>query len=119
MSMIWGLYGGTVGSTIAGADAAQAKGAARRAKHSVDDLEARLDRTVMACEAMWTLLRDKLGLTDEQLMDQITALDLSDGKLDGKVRRTAVRCPKCDRTIARRFPNCMYCGQAVVHDPFA
>lgn len=119
MSMIWGLYGRTMGSTIAATEAAEAKGDVRRTRQNVDELEARLDRTVMACEAMWTLLRDKLDLTDEQLIDQITALDLSDGKLDGKVRRTAVRCPKCDRTIARRFPNCMYCGQAVMHDPFA
>ena len=28
-------------------------------------------------------------------------------------------CPKCNRTISPRLPKCMYCGQPIVHDPFA
>ena len=83
------------------------------------ELEARLDRALLACEALWTLVRDKLGVTDVELVERMNDIDLSDGKLDGKVRRTGVSCPKCGRTIARRFPKCVYCGQPVVHDPFA
>ena len=81
-------------------------------------LEIRLDRAMLVCEAMWTILRDKLGVTDLELLQRINDLDLSDGQLDGKVRKSAVACPKCGRTIARRLPKCMYCGQAIMHDPF-
>lgn len=88
-------------------------------RRGISEIEARLDRTLLTCEAMWTILRDKLGVSDVELVERINELDLSDGKLDGKVRKTAVACPSCHRTISPRFPKCMYCGQPIVHDPFA
>jgi hypothetical protein len=97
-------------------EGAKAEGTGRRV--GTAELDVRLDRTLLVCEAMWTLLRDKLGVTDEELVDRINEVDLSDGKLDGKVRKTPVSCPKCGRTISRKFPQCMYCGQAIIHDPF-
>ncbi|MBI4717409.1 MAG: hypothetical protein HY763_06365 [Planctomycetes bacterium] len=93
-------------------------GDATAARNKVDELELKLDRALLTCEALWTLLRDKFGVSDVELVQRINELDLSDGRLDGKVRKSAVSCPKCGRAIARRFPKCMYCGQAVVHDPF-
>lgn len=118
MGMFWGM------STFheafrASGTAERAQSDAARARSMADDVEIRLDRALLACEAMWTLLRDKLGVTDVELVERMNAIDLSDGKLDGKVRKTAVACPKCSRTISTRFPKCMYCGQAIVHDPFA
>ena len=112
-----GLYAARQ-SSQAQVEASSASRTARTAENRAAELEGRLDRAMMACEAMWTLLRDKLGMTDLELVDRINELDLSDGKLDGKVRKGAVSCPKCKRTNSRRFPQCMYCGQPVVHDPF-
>lgn len=105
------MYGGH-------AEAARATGDARRARTDVNDLEARLDKALLACEAMWTIMRDKFGLDDAQLVERINDIDLSDGELDGKVRKPVVACPKCGRKISQRFPTCMYCGQPIVHDPF-
>jgi len=105
------MYGGQ-------AEAARATGDARRARTEVQELEARLDKALLASEAMWTIMRDKLGLDDVQLVERINDIDLSDGKLDGKVRKPVVTCPKCRRKISLRFPQCMYCGQPIVHDPF-
>ncbi len=82
-------------------------------------LEKRLDRAMLACEALWSIVREKLDLTDEQLVQRMNDLDLADGNLDGKASKTAVACPKCGRTIKRSLPKCMYCGQPIVHDPFA
>lgn len=106
-------------STRAAADAAEAAGAARRVQKDAAELELRMDRLVLALEAMWTFLRDKLGVTEDELAARMNDIDLSDGRLDGKVRRGAVSCPQCSRTISRRLPKCIYCGQAIVHDPFA
>lgn len=92
----------------------QAAVAAREVRHMQDSL----DRSMMVMEAMWSFMRDKLQLTDEQLADRVNDIDLSDGELDGRVRKSPVSCPKCNRTIARRFSRCMYCGQPVVQDPF-
>ena len=103
----------------ASAEAAQAGGEARRARTGLDELEARLDKTELVCEALWTLMRDKLGIADEQLVNRINDIDLSDGKLDGKVRRSATPCAKCGRNVASRFARCMYCGQPMAKQPFA
>ncbi len=99
-------------------EAAEAKGQARGARTDVGALESRVERMLLTCEAMWTLLRDKLGVTDEELVRRVNDLDLSDGRLDGKVRKAPVACPSCGRAMSKKFPKCMYCGQAVVHDPF-
>ncbi len=104
---------------MAAREAAEAGSVARTARRNVDQLEAKLERALLACEALWTIVRDKLGVSDVDLVQRINELDLTDGELDGKVRRGAVSCPQCARPIARRFPKCMYCGQPVVHDPFA
>ena len=125
MSMFWVLgatsraMSASVKATNASEKATDAKADARDAARDVAELQVRLERTLLACEAMWSLLRDKLGVTDDQLAERINDIDLSDGQLDGKVRRTPMTCPKCSRTISRRLPSCMYCGQPIVHDPFA
>lgn len=116
--MFWPIYGDLRNPNVT-VDAAQVAGDARGARNKANELEMRVERAMLACEAMWTLLRDKLGLTDVDLVQRMNDVDLSDGQLDGKVRRGAVSCPSCGRAISRRFPKCMYCGQAVLHDPFA
>ncbi len=98
------------------ADRTEPTGGRRRVGTDVHDLELRLDKAMLACEAMWTIMRDKFGLDDAQLAERINDIDLTDGKLDGKVRKPAVTCPKCGKNNARRFAKCMYCGTAIVSD---
>lgn len=118
MSVFWPLYADIRNPNV-NIDTAQVAGDARRARKTADDMELRLERALLGCEAMWSLLREKLGITDVDLAQRINEIDLSDGRLDGKVSKGAVSCPKCQRAIARRFNKCMYCGQMVVQDPFA
>jgi len=73
-------------------------------------LEDQLERTQLTCRAMWSLLQEKLNLTDVDLVKRIHELDLLDGKTDGKVKKKASSCPKCGRTIAAKSSRCMYCG---------
>jgi hypothetical protein len=118
MNIFWGL-GGPIDSTMARVEAADARRQAGAARTTATDVESRLERTMLACEAMWSLLREKLGATDLELLERMNQLDLTDGRLDGKISKTAVACPKCNRTITRRHAKCMYCGQPIMHDPFA
>jgi len=91
---------------------------ADRAHAKADTLEMRLERAMLTMEAMWSLLRDRMGATDEELAARIVELDESDGMLDGKVRREPLECTACNRTIPTRFPRCLYCGAGVALNPF-
>lgn len=111
MSAFWALYSHHRFQSAA-ADASAARSEARGARMDAREVNDQLDRTLMACEAMWSILRDKLGVTDEELMARVNELDLSDGKLDGRIRRTSVvQCSNCQRTVSTRFVRCTYCGQ--------
>jgi ribosomal protein S27AE len=91
--------------------ARQSETSANESRRRIAELEDRVDQLAMITAAMWTLLRRDSGLTDEQLMQQVEAIDLSDGKLDGKVRRESRACPKCHRNVASRHVRCVYCGE--------
>lgn len=104
-----------IGGTMKAAAAeAKASNAASKARF----LEARLEKTSMILEALWIIVREKLDLTDELLEKAITAVDLQDGKLDGKVVREVTECPSCSRTIGRGRSQCVYCGTQVSGDLF-
>ncbi len=92
---------------------------AERAQSKADSVEQRLDRALVTMEAMWTLLRERLQLTDEELARRVVEVDESDGILDGKVRRPPKACPHCGKTIPGRFLRCLYCGEVVAPEPFA
>ena len=113
------FYGMMAGSLAANIEAGAAGRQARSAAADVHVLENRLDRALLATEALWSIVREKLGVSEEELITRINDIDLSDGALDGKVRKKPVSCPKCHRTISPRFNKCMYCGQPVMQDPFA
>ena len=117
MSLFWGMYHGS-GAHAAASDARSARRTASDAQLDVRELEARCDRALLICEALWTILRDKLGVPEDELVNRVNEIDLSDGALDGKVRRKAVQCAKCGRTVARRFEKCIYCGRPIEKDTF-
>ena len=114
LPFIPGLWGHSVPSGGGGGTAS-----VDRARAKADNVELRLERALLTMEAMWTLLRDRFGVTDEQLAARIVELDESDGMLDGKVRRPPLACPACARNVPSRFPRCLYCGAAIALNPFA
>lgn len=114
----WGMYHSHAAGSVARADARDAQRSARDSAMRVDELEARCDRALLVCEALWTVLRDKLNVSEEELVNTVNDIDLSDGVLNGKVRRDAAECAKCGRRVSRRFTKCMYCGHTLSSDPF-
>ena len=89
-----------------------ARSRAGDAATSAHKAEQRLDQLTLVCMAMWSLLREKTGLSEEDLMARVKLIDLADGQEDGKVRTQVVQCPSCNRTMSRRHDNCIYCGAA-------
>ena len=85
--------------------------------NKVDSLNARKDNTkqdieelTLACQAMWELLRDHLGFTDEHLKAKILEIDARDGVVDGKIGAEIIDCPHCGQKASTIKPNCVYCG---------
>ena len=88
-------------------------------RSTIRELESRLDKLELVTEALWRLLCRSSDLTDDDLLQEMTDLDLEDGKYDGKVARVPFKeCPNCGRKNAKKHPNCMYCGQVLLMEPF-
>jgi len=85
----------------------------------MERLQARVDALVLTNMAMWTLIRDRLKLTDADLETMVHNLDLADGSKDGKIRVAPWACGKCQRPNPARSVKCMYCGhQKATSQPF-
>ncbi len=109
MNILWELYQQT---RISSVEASAARGAekATDAAATVQHFQDRIDKLVLINMAMWSLIKETNNLTEEDLLERIKEIDLSDGVLDGKVRQTAIRCPKCQRIMSNKHRCCLYCG---------
>lgn len=115
--MMSGLFIAGAAQQMARANRAQSAG--ERASRTASDVRAQNDsiqfdveKLFMITEALWELLKHQHGYTDDQLVQMIQDIDLRDGKLDGKVAKSAERptCDQCGRTIIKRQAKCLYCG---------
>jgi hypothetical protein len=100
----------------------EAMEAASDARHAVtltDEVVHRVERLALMSQALWSLLRDRLGVTDEELMDVAKDLDLSDGYRDGRVRHASRKCPSCHRMVGKHHLRCIYCGTLMPREPFS
>lgn len=107
---IFGYGTGDIGASYARSKAGSAETAAQTARRDVASLEERLDKLSLVCMAMWSLLQDKAGVTEEQLLERVRTIDLMDGVEDGKATRTISKCPQCQRVMSPRHRKCLYCG---------
>lgn len=91
-------------------DVSAARNQTRGVAREVADLDRRVDRLSLVCEALWELLKESTGLTEEAVYQKMEEIDLRDGKLDGKISRTVLECDQCGRAVNSRRPQCIYCG---------
>ena len=82
----------------------------------IEDLNERIDKLAMIVRAMWELLEEQ-GMTVDQLMEKLDAIDVADGVDDDRVTALAVDCPECDSKVAPGLPRCQFCGADVMRDP--
>ena len=86
-----------------------------QARSETDDarreLERKLDKLSLINMAMWSILEERLGVTEKDLGDRMRELDLRDGKLDGRAATQGRVCPSCQRMMSLRHRKCLYCGE--------
>ncbi len=80
--------------------------------NDVEDLSERVDRLVLLCAAMWSILEDG-GATEEQLIARVQEIDEADAVLDGQITARPTPCRKCDTLVAPGLAACQYCGEPV------
>ena len=104
--MLKGLWSAQVTSFATDA----ARQSAAEAKDAARDVEERLNQLKLINMALWSLLKEKTDLTDEDLIARVQEIDISDGHLDGKVHVALVQCPRCQQTLSKKHHRCLYCG---------
>ena len=82
-------------------------------KNRYDELEGHIERLSLTCQAMWEILRDQLGTTDEQLKSKMVEIDSRDGTVDGRIGHEVIDCPACGHRTSTRRSRCVFCGQPV------
>jgi hypothetical protein len=102
-----------------------AKSTAREAQRDAKELQLKVrvleqqcERLNLAAMAMAEILRDRLGVTENEIQAKLTEIDLRDGQLDGKFRPSPEICPKCQRTNAANRRQCLYCGDTLSRSSF-
>ena len=83
------------------------------------DTQLDVEKLFMITEALWKILKEHHGYTDEHLAEMIQNIDLRDGQLDGKVaKQPNPPCSQCGRILLGRHPVCLYCGAVAIRCPF-
>ena len=90
--------------------AAQAADRANRLQGDMDDLKRRADALTIACQALWEILRERVGVDDQTVLRKMQEIDLRDGQADGKISARPVACPRCSRNSNSKRRACVYCG---------
>lgn len=94
--------------------AARAESKAHAAAQAVERLHAaerQIDRALLIQTALLELVRERLGLSEEQVLAKIEEVDLRDGKRDGRMLSPPKPCPQCARRNHAMRIACLYCGE--------
>ena len=81
----------------------------------LESLSRRLDRAMLAIESLSEILRDRFGITRDEIHARMDEIDLRDGKQDGRLAPGVMLCPACDRPNSKQSRQCVYCG----HQPLS
>jgi hypothetical protein len=79
-------------------------------QHQVWRNEDRIERLLLLTDAMWELLTERLGVTEEELATKVTEIDGRSGPVDGRRPRAARRCGACDAAVPHDRATCLFCG---------
>src|SRR4051812_21947211 len=93
-----------IGSAQTSANSARLR--AEESTQRSDNVEERLERLSLLCEAMWELLSERCQVTRNELVSKVVEVDLRDGRQDGKMGERVLECPRCKNPVNSRRPKC-------------
>jgi len=86
-----------------------------RVQSQLREFERQVGRLRLVNQALWEILSDRAGISEEELREKMKEVDLRDGVLNGQLGFYGNECPACGRVTNSRHKKCMYCG-GELHD---
>jgi len=74
-------------------------------QQKISDLQRRIDRQAVLLRALFLLLRDREGVSEQRLLERFQQCEAQRSKSD------VARCWNCDRTVNLRHNRCLYCNE--------
>ena len=113
--LLWDLYQNkNISTARREADAAQSS--SEKTAYELDKLKHQVDKLSLSCQAMWELLRDHSGLTEDDIQAKIVEVDGRSGEVNGKMGARLVDCPSCGNPTSSARAACDRCGGAITSD---
>lgn len=85
----------------------------RRTSLNLEDLARQVRKMALVNQALYELLKERTGISDEDLRRRVREIDLRDGRSDGKLEASPLRCPKCRGAVTAGALSCPTCGATV------
>ena len=85
-------------------DAQSAQRSAENAQETLRRVEKRMETLIVLNRALWSLLRERAGLTEADLLQSFEQMSHATSM------KTAEMCSGCNRPIGKTHAKCMYCG---------
>jgi hypothetical protein len=85
----------------------------KRTSWDLEDLARQLRKMALVNQALYELLKERTGISDEDLRRRIREIDLRDGTADGKLDASPLRCPKCGGAVTAGALTCPTCGVTI------
>jgi hypothetical protein len=89
-----------------------AQGLAQQTSVENQRLRDELHRITIIAQAMWELLRDKTGATDDELKKKIIDVEFEKAK---SYTSSTLKCKSCSRTVSIKSKTCVFCGEKIEH----
>jgi len=114
------MIGTDLSGGYASATATAAENDVRELQTQIELFKHDIDRLLMLSEALWTLMKQQHGYTDDTLIGLVQKIDQRKIAADGVAAKDPpVACPACGRPNLASRIFCIYCGKPLMANPFA
>ena len=107
VELVWDVWQWQRLSDIEQQDRLQSNGQDADPEERLKALQQTVGRLSLASAAMWSLVKQRTELTDQDLVTRLRRMEGE--QADGK--SLAAKCTKCGRTVPPRKSRCIYCGE--------
>ncbi|MDP4625024.1 MAG: hypothetical protein NWT08_07785 [Akkermansiaceae bacterium] len=82
----------------------------KSASGDINELNRHVRKLALVSQALYELLKESTGITDEDLRRRIEMIDKRDGVTNGRIDATPLKCPKCGGVVTAGALSCQTCG---------